>query len=108
MDQQKTSRLIDVDALTSEQVLEALQRLEAGMVQGRTLSCFANGPGRYSSKPACSGFTSVRGIAALASSRAEPVVVCCSSSFGGWRFFAATSVADGELVRAPDLTPWDE
>ena len=29
MDQQKTSRLIDVDALTSEQVLEALQRLEA-------------------------------------------------------------------------------
>lgn len=62
-------------------------------------------PARYSSKPACSDFTSARGIAALASSRAEPVVVCCSSSFGGWRFFAAISVADGALLRAPDLTP---
>ena len=48
---------------------------------------------RYSSKPALSR-------AALASPRAEPVVVCCSGSFGGLRFFAATSAAEGALLRA--------
>jgi hypothetical protein len=39
---------------------------------------------RYSSKPACSDFTSVRGVllcASVVSPRAEPVVVCGSGSF---------------------------
>ena len=50
---------------------------------------------RYSSKSA-----EVLSRAALASPRAEPVVVCCFGFFGGLRFFAATSAAEGALLRA--------
>src|SRR5215470_9378588 len=62
-------------------------------------------PSRYSSKPACSDFTFVRGVlpcASVVSPRAEPVVVCGCDSFGGLSFFAA-SVSDSALLRAVEL-----
>jgi hypothetical protein len=56
---------------------------------------------RYSSKPACSDFTSV-GVALLCASvvslRDEPVVVCGSGSFGCLRF----SPAESALLCADD------